>query len=112
MAQLTEQQKEAIRKEAGDRAVEQEQNDLDGVIIMKPFRAFVIKALLHNVEYTSKKGKDKGQLVQKTMLNLPRLIGLINKVDPNGVKFVHGGWGSNKTLELEIYDPSYERFQD
>ena len=52
---------------------------------------------------------NKGQEVRKTMLNVPRLIGLINKADLNGVKFIAGGWGSNQTIELESYDPSYTR---
>ena len=107
--QLTKEAEAEIRSKAGDKAVKDAQNDLEGVIIMKPFRDFVMKALLHNVEYLGKKGASKGLTVHKTMLNIPRIIGLINKADPNGVKFVAGGWGSNRTLELETYDPSYTR---
>ena len=109
MTQLTKEAEASIRSKAGDLAVKEAQNDLEGVMVMKPFRDFVIKALLHNVIYTSKKGANKGQEVRKTMLNIPRIIGLINKADPSGLKFVAGGWGSNQTLELETYDPSYTR---
>ena len=109
MTQLTKEAEAKIFEQAGKNAVMEAQNDLEGVMVMKPFRDFVIKALLQNVEFVSKKGANKGQLVQKTMLNIPRIIGLINKADPNGVKFVAGGWGSNRTLELETYDSSYTR---
>ena len=109
MTQLTKEAEAKIREQAGNEAVKEAQNDLEGVMVMKPFRDFVLKALLQNVIYTSKKGSNKGQEVKKTMLNVPRLIGLINKADLNGVKFIAGGWGSNQTVELEAYDPSYTR---
>ena len=109
MTQLTKEQETKIRELAGNNAVKEAQNDLEGVMVMKPFRDFVIKALLHNVEYTSKKWANKGQIVRKTMLNVPRILGLINKADPNGLTFVAGGWGSNQTIELETYDPSFTR---
>ena len=109
MTQLTKEAEAEIRSKAGDKAVNDAQNDLDGILVMKPFRDFVLKALLHNVEYLGKKGANKDKLVYKTMLNIPRIIGLINKADPMGVKFIAGGWGSNQTLELETYDPKYTR---
>ena len=109
MTQLTKEAEAQIFEQAGKNAVKEAQNDLEGVMVMKPFRDFVIKALLHNVEYEGKKGANKGQIVKKTMLNVPRILGLINKADPNGIKFVAGGWGSNQTIELETYDPSFTR---
>ena len=109
MTQLSKEQEATIFANAGKNAVKEAQNDLEGVIVMKPFREFVLRALMHNVEYEGKKGANKGQTVKKTMLNVPRILGLINKADPDGCKFIAGGWGTNLTIELETYDPRYTR---
>ena len=44
MTQLTKEAEAQIFEQAGKNAVKEAQNDLEGVMVMKPFRDFVIKA--------------------------------------------------------------------
>tara|TARA_R110002020_G_scaffold222074_1_gene430507 strand:+ start:267 stop:620 length:354 start_codon:yes stop_codon:yes gene_type:complete len=117
MKQLTKEQELEIARKAGEQAIIEARNEIEGIEVMKPFRQFALRALLINTAYKAtkkneKKGIEIGDQVHRTMLNIPLVLKLLNNNEltkDDKVFFKAGGWGTNQTIELEEYDEKYSR---